>query len=133
MARRLPKVCERAGCQSRAEPGENKCPACQDTAYQRDKRRRGSASERGYNARHRKWRRMILHRDPLCVQCDREGRVRPARIADHILPVEEGGRWTLENGQGLCTPCHNRKTAAENQGVATWEGLETWGQDDPPT
>lgn len=35
--------------------------------------------------------------------------------ADHILPVELGGESTLANGQLLCKPCHNGKTATDVQ------------------
>jgi len=30
--------------------------------------------------------------------------------ADHILPLAEGGKTTLENGRVLCEPCHRSET-----------------------
>jgi len=74
-------------------------------------RQRGSSAARGYGARHRRWRAMILARDPLCVHCRERGRTTPATEADHIVPLRRGGGWSLENGQGLCKSCHSRRTA----------------------
>ena len=58
-----------------------------------------------------------MARDPLCVRCLETGRVTPSKIADHIVPLDpndpESGDWSLDNGMGLCQPCHNRKTNLE--------------------
>jgi 5-methylcytosine-specific restriction endonuclease McrA len=36
---------------------------------------------------------------------------------DHITPLSQGGDPYDMNGlQGICVPCHQAKTAAENQG-----------------
>ncbi|HEV2378701.1 MAG TPA: HNH endonuclease signature motif containing protein [Terriglobia bacterium] len=71
---------------------------------------RASASARGYDRHHRRWRILVLHRHPLCVFCERSGRLVPATEADHIVPLTKGGDWSLSNGQGLCKSCHSRKT-----------------------
>jgi 5-methylcytosine-specific restriction protein A len=53
-----------------------------------------------------------LAREPLCAACLRAGRVRPAEIADHIIPIRDGGgRLDEANLQSLCRGCHNRKHA----------------------
>lgn len=36
-------------------------------------------------------------------------------IADHIVPVIEGGGWTMANGQGLCVSCSGIKTAEDRK------------------
>jgi 5-methylcytosine-specific restriction endonuclease McrA len=62
-------------------------------------------------------RRAILKRDKWCAHCGE----RRATQADHIKPVAEGGGNTIENGQGLCDPCHDAKTAAEaRRGYRRW-------------
>lgn len=62
-------------------------------------------------------RAQILARDPMCVHCGD----RPSTIADHRMPVAEGGANTIANGQGMCVPCHDVKTAAETRrGSARW-------------
>jgi 5-methylcytosine-specific restriction protein A len=59
---------------------------------------------------------MILARDPICKICDEA----TATIADHVEALDPGnpsaGNWSLSNGQGLCLPCHNAKTAQEQAG-----------------
>jgi 5-methylcytosine-specific restriction endonuclease McrA len=59
----------------------------------------------------------ILHRDPICrcTGCRHHtGRcTSPSTIADHIVPIAEGGADDPSNGQGLCAPCHDLKTRAE--------------------
>lgn len=78
--------------------------------------RRGSASSRGYGRFHEKWRRQIIARNPLCtinVLCDKSF---PAfsTDADHIVAINDGGDWSLENGQGSCHACHSYKTATRD-------------------
>ncbi|MFG3338709.1 HNH endonuclease [Glycomyces sp. NPDC048151] len=62
-------------------------------------------------------RAAILRRDRVCRICGG----RPATIADHRTPVAEGGAHTLANGQGVCEPCHDAKTAGEiRRGYKRW-------------
>jgi len=56
---------------------------------------------------------MVLSRDPMCRT---EGCGNPSTVADHIVPLEQGGENTFENLQGLCASCHNRKTAKYDGG-----------------
>jgi 5-methylcytosine-specific restriction endonuclease McrA len=53
---------------------------------------------------------LIRIRDDTCATpwCDA-----PIRHLDHIQPWAEGGRTTLENGQGLCERCNHDKQARE--------------------
>ena len=60
---------------------------------------------------YRRWRTMVLARHPLCT-C---GAI--ATEADHIIPLSQGGGWSLENGSGLCKACHSRKTLRETRGA----------------
>lgn len=67
-------------------------------------------------------RARILARDPICKHCGQ----RPSTIADHITPVAEGGSDDETNGQGLCAPCHDLKTHAEQQ-----RGMKRWNERRP--
>lgn len=63
-------------------------------------------------------RRAILARDRRCRcsgcrRCASSGCRRPSTTADHITPVAEGGSDGVDNGQGLCSPCHDTKTQTE--------------------
>ncbi|QQU04017.1 HNH endonuclease [Myroides odoratus] len=71
-----------------------------------------------YNSREwRKLRRSFLDANPLCVQCECEGLVTPATVADHIQPINRGGeRLSEDNLQPMCASCHNKKSARESHG-----------------
>jgi 5-methylcytosine-specific restriction protein A len=78
-------------------------------------RRFGTADERGYDARWRRYRVAYLAAHPLCVLCERAGRVTAAEEIDHIIPrsVKPYLFWEPTNHQGLCRVCHRAKTAQE--------------------
>ena len=58
-------------------------------------------------------RECVLRAAPLCVRCDKAGRVRLAQEVDHIVPLTKGGTDDLANLQGLCRECHAAKTAED--------------------
>ena len=60
-------------------------------------------------------RRRLLEQQPLCVECLAVGKVTPATIRDHIIPLAEGGLEDRANTncQMLCVLCHERKRIAE--------------------
>lgn len=60
-----------------------------------------------------KVRDMALNRNPLCVECEKAGIIETAKDVDHIVPlaVRPDLAFDLDNLQGLCRACHNRKTS----------------------
>ncbi|WP_319022541.1 HNH endonuclease signature motif containing protein [Oceanobacillus oncorhynchi] len=58
---------------------------------------------------------MFLRRNPLCVHCEREGKLTPANEVDHIVPHKGNQKlfWDINNWQGLCKTCHSIKTNKE--------------------
>ena len=112
-----PRPCRAGpGCRLLTMARDGFCDAHRRDAQRRQDQRRGSAFSRGYGPAHRRWRAAIIARDPVCVACLAVGRVTPTRVADHIIQVAQGGEWTMENGQGLCTHHHDVKRAHERQG-----------------
>lgn len=80
--------------------------------------KREKTAARGYGGRWQKARATYLHRHPLCAQCEKEGRARPARVVDHVIP-HRGDQtlfWDSKNWQPLCKPHHDLKTASEDGG-----------------
>lgn len=59
-------------------------------------------------------RARLFREQPLCVECEKKGRVTVATIRDHIIPLAEGGQDTPENTQALCEDCHNIKKSTES-------------------
>lgn len=112
MANRAKRPCSYPGCPELTT--ERFCP----THKKQDDLRRGSAVERGYDARWRKARTHFLTQNPLCVHCLKEGRVTAATVVDHIKP-HKGNRilfWDRTNWQALCKKHHDQKTAREDGG-----------------
>ena len=81
-----------------------------------------------YGPRHERWRHLILARDPFCVLC-KQTPPNVSTVADHIVPIAVAPerQFDLDNGQGLCAPCHNRpKQSEERRGYSTEIGSDGW-------
>ena len=107
------KVCAR--CPRIIPTGTSYCPECTRAA---DKAR-GTATERGYSGQHKtRFRPGVLARDPVCKLCLAAW----STVADHWpLSRKELEARGLDpndpaNGRGLCKPCHDRETAANQPG-----------------
>jgi 5-methylcytosine-specific restriction protein A len=76
---------------------------------------RPSSTERGYDARWRKASRIYLQKHPLCVECEKAGRIKAATVVDHIIPHKGDVAlfWDEDNWQPLCDGCHSSKTMKE--------------------
>lgn len=78
---------------------------------------REKAFERGYNSRWQKASKRFLAKHPVCVRCERIGKLTPATVVDHIKP-HRGDKvlfWNESNWQPLCKKCHDRKTRTMDQ------------------
>lgn len=97
----------------RAPSAEHQQRKANDREYDR---RRGSAAKRGYGPRWRKAREGWLAQHPLCAECEKRDRIRPATDVDHIIPHKGDMAlfWDRSNWQSLCHACHSRKTARED-------------------
>lgn len=68
-----------------------------------------------YGNKWRKVRAVHLRQNPLCVICEKNGMSVSATEVDHIKRHEGDVDifWDDNNWQGLCKPCHSRKTMKE--------------------
>ncbi|GEO27037.1 hypothetical protein AAC03nite_28220 [Alicyclobacillus acidoterrestris] len=110
------KPCSKPGCAALTR--ERYCDDHKQDAWKYDTERKSSA-QRGYDSRWRKARLAYLKKHPLCVECEREGRLTPATVVDHIVP-HKGDKalfWDSANWQPMCKPHHDAKTAREDMGA----------------
>lgn len=56
-------------------------------------------------------RDIVLSRDPLCLHCLADDVITPSQHVDHV--DDDPSNNDLDNLQGLCAPCHSRKTARD--------------------
>lgn len=98
---------------------------------QQDDTRRGSAHDRGYTSAWSRARAFYLRKHPLCVYCQRDGRLTAASVVDHIVAhrlkeaIDSGDEvrieaaralfWDSENWAPLCTHCHNSIKQSEEK------------------
>ncbi|WP_151731846.1 HNH endonuclease signature motif containing protein [Acinetobacter ursingii] len=111
------RPCLSSGCKDFAT-NKGYCDKHQSRVKQRD-RDRGTAHQRGYDAKWNYAREAYLAEHPLCVECSKRGYIVPATIVDHIIP-HKGDKalfWDQTNWQPLCESHHNSKTASEDRGA----------------
>lgn len=137
MPTRPPKACAHPGCPALVAKG--KYCAEHQPPKRRAPDRRASAARRGYGSRWRRYREHYLRDNPLCVECLKHGRYKPATDVDHINAVVgpyDPLFWEPSNHQALCHECHSAKTAKEDGGLGRTkkqrEGPEQGGNDIAP-
>lgn len=116
------RQCKKSGCTElvRAYGGSGYCQKHSNEyedkmrdAHKKYDASRGTAAARGYGGKWQKARETFLRNNPLCVHCTADGIITAATVVDHIIP-HRGDKslfWDRSNWQGLCTRCHNIKTA----------------------
>lgn len=112
MTTKARKYCASFPCRSMAEAGSAYC------GEHRPPRAPKETDPFYLSVRWRRFRAWYLSKHPLCQQCEKEGRLTPARMVDHIVALKDGGAPTSEaNSFSICFKCHSIKTAnyrAEN-------------------
>lgn len=104
------RLCVEPGCSNIVERG--RCKGC---AAKRERDRPLADVRRLYHsARWLALRLRVLLEQPLCAVCDLAGLVVASAEVDHVIPHRGDLRlfWDRANLQGLCKPCHSRKTQA---------------------
>ena len=70
---------------------------------------RPNSSQRGYDSKWRRDRKMYLADNPLCVECLKIGKLVTATVVHHIKEIKNGGEiFDQENLMSLCRECHER-------------------------
>ena len=106
-----PRPCTSPGCGALVRDGSGRCAKHPKPAWAKPV----TATKRVTGRRLQSMRAALFARAPLCVECQRLGRVTQATQRDHIVPLAEGGADDDNNVQGLCEPCHEAKSHTEAQ------------------
>lgn len=110
MPQAAPKPCTQVGCNTLVRDGSGRCAKHPKPAWAKKPR----ATKRITGRTLQRLRAELFARNPLCVECQRHGRVTLATQRDHIKSLEEGGEDNEDNTQGLCFDCHAAKSKAES-------------------
>jgi 5-methylcytosine-specific restriction enzyme A len=111
MPNAAPKPCTYPRCTALAHDGTWRCGA-----HARESWAKGPQATKRITGRRRQALSAALFRaNPLCVECQAQGRVALATQRDHIKPLAEGGTEDADNTQGLCDTCHEAKSQREAQ------------------
>lgn len=117
MPQRPPRPCRAKLCRNTTRERHGYCPDHAREASGWERHHKGkSSTARGYGARWRRLRALVLERDRYlcqCEECQRLGRVRPAGEVDHVTPKAQGGTDAPDNLRAIARDCHRRKTQAE--------------------
>lgn len=132
------KICSAGGCKTvvTVSPLDRTSPRCE-----KHQKRLSDAKPRKVYSHHyidgknvykssqwRKLRNLKASMNPHCEHCLKLGLVRPVKIVDHIVEIEDGGAvFELENLQSLCHACHEAKTAAEAKKRKQNHGFDSVG------
>ena len=80
-------------------------------------------TSKGYNGsrdpyyQSKEWKKLRAYKfqlNPLCEDCEDEGKTTPTHTVDHIIPRKQGGPDTLDNLRSRCKHHNAIKTALDN-------------------
>jgi 5-methylcytosine-specific restriction protein A len=129
MALAAPHPCNHPGCAALVPMGTPNCPVHTRARHREDRARRGSSTERGYDARWRAYRLRYLAQHPLCVQCAAEPkpRITPSTVVDHIKAHKGDPKlfWDPTNHRAVCKPHHDERVDEGDFGRPPVEGRST--------
>lgn len=104
-----PKPCNKPGCGVLVRDGSARCDKHKHAAWAK----KPTPTKRITGRKLQAMRADLFTRQPLCAECERQGRVSRATQRDHIKPLSDGGADDQTNEQGLCEACHDEKSERE--------------------
>ena len=106
---RLPHPCGHPGCPALVPAGERLCEKHKRENRKVEDANRANYRERGYSTEWDKLKAMKKRESPLCEVCLQEGRLTPAEMVHHKVPLREGGELLdMGNLVSVCRACHAR-------------------------
>lgn len=110
------RPCRKPGCRNLCERGQQ---FCEDHRKELQREYNRYARDQTVQAFYdspvwRATRKRKLAEQPCCEECLRHGKITPAVLVDHIVPIRQGGAGLdFRNLQSLCPACHGRKSVEE--------------------
>lgn len=99
------KACNHPLCRNLIEVGQSYCDEHQ--SFRRSYRKPQAADSFYSSALWQHLRNWYKSQHPVCELCGRK----PTEMVDHIIEIKDGGHPTaVQNLQGACRRCHQRKT-----------------------
>jgi len=98
-------------------PGTGLCPHCRRAAARRRSARRGTTTQRGLGADHRKAAALVLAGATVCAICGKPPTRNDPLTAGHIIAREDGGTNDPSNYQAEHRSCNSRKRSPHRQVV----------------
>ena len=109
------RPCRYPGCPALTLGKSGYCEAHEKQITRQYDKDRGTATQRGYNARWRRASKLYLAEYPLCALCAKKSPqvIRAAVLVDHIIPHRGDYAlfWDVSNWQSSCKECHDINTA----------------------
>ncbi|WP_303753833.1 HNH endonuclease signature motif containing protein [Enterococcus sp. S86.2] len=117
------KQCNQAGCKVLVDfdtPYCDKHKRKQTAAYDQYQNRKATGGKYFAFYHSKQWEKLSkLHkyREPICVECYKEGIIKKVDVADHVIPIRTKAGWDRRlddnNLQSLCHFHHNIKSRKE--------------------
>lgn len=105
------RPCSMSGCGRLCDNGEQYCSDHkQEVNTHYNKFQRDTMSKKRYGRAWKRIRDRYIKTNPLCEECQKNGRITPAEEVHHILPLSKGGGNETSNLMSLCKSCHSRIT-----------------------
>jgi 5-methylcytosine-specific restriction protein A len=107
------RPCRHPGCPETS--GATYCDKHRKTKQRNESKQRDRGKQIYKTARWLRVRKAKLARNPLCEECLRQQRTRPAKDVHHIEPVRDRPdlAYQISNLEALCHSCHSAETATE--------------------
>lgn len=103
------KLCSCMGCNELVIVGIRYCDKHRKDDRKKYDDRRLSFRQRGYTSDWDKVRLIKLGHNPLCEQCEKDGRLTPATLVHHIKSLRDNGSLLdMDNLMSLCIKCHDK-------------------------
>jgi 5-methylcytosine-specific restriction endonuclease McrA len=115
--------CDYKWIPKRADTSSSVCPRCNTPLWKQPRVFTRCFTRLGDTLTREQWDLIIKNQDYKCSVCKEPFTFEKPPVRDHIIPLTEHGRLTLDNTQALCLSCNSKKTNKIYMGMGNkWRG-----------